>query len=952
MQASLGTKLMVVTGLTILATLLPAAMLAGRAAKEDLQQRAVTVIGEKSQLVVDALSVFDSGQRNMAERLHGVLAARLGTVSIDRAAPAVRVGDHDTPVLRGAGGPLNLDFAEVDAFTGATGAVATVFARVGDDFIRVSTSVKKEDGTRAVGTPLAADHPALAPLRAGEAFVGPAALFGTRYMTQYTPVLDEAGEVVGALFIGFDIAAGLSSLESSVAMSTVGEGGYFVIVDRAANGGKGSVLVHPDAAGKAPSELLDVDGKPFLQPFLDAGVAEAAVEIPGADGKPERWILASYPFDAWNWVVVGMQPEAEIEAAGATMRTRMMIAAAVLTGLLCALLWLASRRIIGRPLGQAVAAVEAVASGRLDVHVRSTAQDEVGRLAAALNRMTDSLRERNEREAAQLAETSRIKMGLEAAEALVMLADAEFRILYVNPSLQRTFDEAAEQMRTELPDFDPARVVGSCVDVFLRDPDHQRGMLQRLQGNHKAALRFGDRRYALNINPIDVDGVRTGYFVEWRDRTLEASIEDELAAVVAAAAGGDLSRRVEEAGKSGFFLQIASGLNRLIASVESSLKQLQSVLGAVAEGDLTRKVEGEFGGVFARLRDDTNRTVDQLSTMLRGLRVAAEQVDVAAREIAQGNIDLSQRTEEQAASIEETASSMERLTETVQRNADSARQGNQLATSAGEVAGRGGAVVGQVVDTMAGIDQASRRMNEIIGVIDGIAFQTNILALNAAVEAARAGEQGRGFAVVASEVRALAQRSSAAAREIKGLIGDSSGKVAAGAELVQRAGKTMEDIVTSVRRVTDIMGEIAAASGEQAQGIQQVGQVIGQMDQATQQNAALVEEASASAQSLGEQAAALIRAVNRFRLDDTVVAPRAAEAADATAPVVATPAPRPKLAAIPVARPPGAPRTPTTRTARPAAASPRASVAPLVRPAKAPSAAASAEPGDDSWREF
>jgi methyl-accepting chemotaxis protein len=960
---SLGTQLMLVIGLTILVTLVPAALFAGKAAKDELHRHAVAVIGEKAQLVVDALSVFDSGQRALADRLHGMLFATLGVVEIDRAAPPVRIGAYDTPVLRTADGPLNLEFTKVDAFSAATRSVGTVFVRVGDDFVRVSTSLKKEDGSRAVGTPLAADHPALAPLRAGRAFVGPAVLFGTQYMTQYTPILDAGGEVVGALFIGFDIATGLSSLESSIARATVGESGYFVLVDRRADGGKGRVLVHPERAGQAPSELVDVEGKPYLSPLLEAGVAEGEAEIGGAEGAARRWVLASHPFEAWGWVVVGLQPEDEIEAAGAAMRTQMLGAAVGLAALICLLLGVASRRIIGRPLGQAVEAVEAVASGRLDVRVRTSARHEIGRLGVALNAMTDSLRDRSAREAEQLAETSRIRTGLEAAEACMLITDAELRIIYVNPSLQRLLAGAAGELRQRVPEFDPARLVGAGFDAMLHALGHATEPLHGLQGSHRADLRLGDLRHAININPVDVDGARVGYFVEWRDRTLETAIEDELAAVVAAAAGGDLSLRVAEAGKTGFFLQIATGLNGLIASVESSLRQLQSVLGAVAGGDLTRKVEGEFGGIFARLRDDTNRTVDQLSQMMRELRVAAEQVDVAAREIAQGNADLSQRTEEQAASIEETASSMERLTATVQQNADSARQANQLASSAGEVAGRGGAVVGQVVDTMTGIDQASRRMNEIIGVIDGIAFQTNILALNAAVEAARAGEQGRGFAVVASEVRALAQRSAAAAKEIKGLIGDSSDKVAAGAELVQRAGRTMEDIVVSVRRVTDIMGEIAAASGEQAQGIRQVGQTIGQMDQVTQQNAALVEEASASAQSLGEQAAALIRAVSRFRLaagdgaSTVAIAPAAEKAvAEASGTEGRTPAqpPRPRLASVAGSSSPRAPATgPAGGRAAPGGG--RARMAPLVRPSKTPPGApssASAAAGDDDWQQF
>jgi methyl-accepting chemotaxis protein-1 (serine sensor receptor) len=288
----------------------------------------------------------------------------------------------------------------------------------------------------------------------------------------------------------------------------------------------------------------------------------------------------------------------------------------------------------------------------------------------------------------------------------------------------------------------------------------------------------------------------------------------------------------------------------------------------IASGDLTARIDvrsnNEVGVLYAalgRMQDSLSRTV---STVRRGV----DEIHVGAREISAGNTDLSGRTEEQAASLEQTAASMEQLAGTVKQNADNARQANQLAASASEVAQRGGDAVGQVVDTMRDISSSSRKMAEIVSVIDGIAFQTNILALNAAVEAARAGEQGKGFAVVAGEVRSLAQRSAQAAKEIKGLIDDSVGKVTAGSAQVERAGTTMQDIVTSVRRVTDIMGEISAASNEQSSGIEQVNRAVSQMDEVTQQNAALVEEAAAAAGSLEEQATRLREAVAVFKLDE------------------------------------------------------------------------------------
>ncbi|MDY0962216.1 methyl-accepting chemotaxis protein [Massilia sp. CFBP9026] len=302
-------------------------------------------------------------------------------------------------------------------------------------------------------------------------------------------------------------------------------------------------------------------------------------------------------------------------------------------------------------------------------------------------------------------------------------------------------------------------------------------------------------------------------------------------------------------------------------SITRPLVRALEVANTVAAGDLTSRID-------VTSRDETGQLLQALKTMNENLartvgtvRVGTDTIAVAAAQVASGSQDLSSRTEQQASALEETASSMEELTSTVKQNADNARQANKLAESASNVAARGGEVIHQVVHTMDQINASSTKITDIIGVIDGIAFQTNILALNAAVEAARAGEQGRGFAVVASEVRNLAQRSAAAAREIKGLIGDSSGKVADGSRLVAEAGATMQEIVESVRRVTDIMAEISAASQEQTAGIEQINGAVAQMDEGTQQNAALVEEAAAASASMQEQAAKLAQAVGVFRID-------------------------------------------------------------------------------------
>ncbi len=348
-------------------------------------------------------------------------------------------------------------------------------------------------------------------------------------------------------------------------------------------------------------------------------------------------------------------------------------------------------------------------------------------------------------------------------------------------------------------------------------------------------------------------------------------------------------------------------------AVEAVLQETRAVMLALAEGDLTRSMTGNYEGEFKVLSEAVNQSIINLQNIVQQIGEATGLINTAAKEIAAGNTDLSSRTEEQASSLEETASSMEELTSTVKQNAENAKQANQLAHNASEIAVKGGSVVSGVVDTMRDIDESSRKIVDIISVIDGIAFQTNILALNAAVEAARAGEQGRGFAVVAGEVRSLAQRSAAAAKEIKGLINDSVEKTTSGAKLVEQAGKTMDEIVAAVKRVTDIMSEITAASMEQSAGIEQINLAVTQMDEATQQNAALVEEAAATAESLEDQAQGLARAVASFKLATGMVAlSPAAHSRSVSAPRGAAPAVRPTPPRAGPARPvPTAARRPT-----------------------------------------
>ena len=534
---------------------------------------------------------------------------------------------------------------------------------------------------------------------------------------------------------------------------------------------------------------------------------------------------------------------------------------------LCGALFLLLRGMVLRPLAEAVRVSGDVADGRLDTRIPELRNDELGQLLLAQRRMVDQLKARSDRDRARAAEDLRIRTALDEVTTSVMIADADLNIIYANRPLMDMLGKAERDLRRDLPQFDLKTMVGSNIDIFHKHPTHQRKLLGELRGTHRAQIEVGSHVMRQIINPVtDVQGQRVGYVVEWDDRTVEVQIEQQVSDVIRGAVGGDLSGRIPLEGKAGFLLQLSGQMNDLLSAIASSIDQVSGLLRALSQGDLTARMDGDFRGVFARMRDDANATVAHLTGIVSDIQEAAGSINAAAGEIASGNDDLSRRTEQQAASLEETAASMEELTSTVKQNADNARQANQLAQGAAGVAAQGGKVVERVVATMGSIEASSKKIADIIGVIDGIAFQTNILALNAAVEAARAGEQGRGFAVVAGEVRALAQRSASAAKEIKQLIDESVGQVTDGSVLVRQAGDTMGEIVGSVQRVTDIMADISAASQEQSSGIEQVNQTVTQMDEATQQNAALVEQATAAARSMEEQAHRLVEAVAMFKL--------------------------------------------------------------------------------------
>lgn len=468
-------------------------------------------------------------------------------------------------------------------------------------------------------------------------------------------------------------------------------------------------------------------------------------------------------------------------------------------------------------------------------------------------------------------EADRMTSGVTAVGNALMICNEAREITFMNPAARNLLAKRQDTLRKYLPNFDINNLIGANIDIFHRNPAHQAALLaDEFRLPYTAQIKLDDVVLEITANFIkNSDGEYQGNMVEWRDITDEIATENNINRLISEASQGNLRERLNEQGLEGFMATLSQSINGLLDQVVKPVRETSAVVKALAEGDLTRTITAEYSGEFAGLKDSVNASVTNLQGMIQELNEAASNIGTAASEISAGNTDLSQRTEEQASSLEETASSMEEMTSTVKQNADNARDASKLAEAAREQAEKGGGVVKTAVSAMAEINSSSKKIADIIGVIDEIAFQTNILALNAAVEAARAGEQGRGFAVVAAEVRNLAQRSAGAAKEIKSLINDSVEKVEEGSRLVTTSGQSLEQIVTSVKQVSDIVAEIAAASQEQSIGIEQVNKAIMQLEQVTQQNAALVEQAAASSEAMSDQARGLNGLIGFFNTGAT-----------------------------------------------------------------------------------
>ncbi|WP_428249168.1 methyl-accepting chemotaxis protein [Ferrovibrio sp.] len=531
--------------------------------------------------------------------------------------------------------------------------------------------------------------------------------------------------------------------------------------------------------------------------------------------------------------------------------------------LIVLLLALIASQVVGQPYGNAFArpilrlasAMSELSAGKVDIDTKGAERsDEIG---AALREV--------------MVVRDRIVTGLQTKETLnsltnpVILADEQGRLVFLNNAAMRVFGEAAPAIRREIPGFDAAGLLGGPIDTLLRDPALQQHKLATLTGAMAGNLKLGGLSFELTAVPVfDATGKRLGAAVEWKDVTELLTVQGEVASLVDSAQHGDFSQRVNLDGKSGFMREIAGGVNGMVDTMARAVNDIDGVMDALAHGRLSQRMTGQYDGQLKRLQENCNATIDKLNDITGKIGIAAGNVNNSAGEIATGTQDLAQRTESQAATLEQSAAAMQQVTETVRQTAENAQAADHRAAAARDIAAKGGAVVNNAMKAMGEIENGAQRISEIMSLIDEIAFQTNLLALNASVEAARAGEAGKGFAVVAQEVRALAQRSAGASKDIKALIQNSNAQVKTGVDLVGQTGKALEEIVGAIKQASDLVAEIAAASGEQARAMQELNTAILNMDEMTQRNGALVEETSAATQNLAFQANELADLVGFF----------------------------------------------------------------------------------------
>lgn len=629
------------------------------------------------------------------------------------------------------------------------------------------------------------------------------------------------------------------------------------------------MIVGSDMLMRNQSRFAGENENTILTRRIDADYVSAAIggergaqaQAQGYDGKE---VIAAYTpidFAGTRWAIIATIAKDEVLAPIRNIQREIALEVLVVVVLVTLLGWWVSRTIT-RKIDRVSRAMQTLSRSEHTDIPYTTQGDEIGDMARSLEHFAQAA-----------ADNARFAGMVNDLSAAVMMVDKNFTITYVNAAARQIVDALSGTL-TVTSDT----IIGQSIDLFHAKPEHQRRLLEALGDHvHEAEFEVGDEWVSLKARALrDHNGAFDGAFIDWKLITDEKhsalmiqQAQEEVSTLIKAAQSGDLENRIDPQRFSGFYQSLARSLNELMDTVSAPIAQVIALLGHFAKGDLSQQMQGNYHGVFADIQKALNGTIAQLKSTVERIQEASESVNAAASEISCGSSDLAQRTQQQASSLEETAASMEQLTSTVRQNSDNAISASTMASNASDVAEAGGKVVHDAVSAMQRIEKSSQKIGEIIGVIDEIAFQTNLLALNAAVEAARAGEAGKGFAVVAAEVRSLAGRSASASKEIKTLILASEQEVQSGSQLVHQAGDRLQRIVGSIKQVSDLINDIAGASREQSSGISEVSSAVAQMDEMTQQNAALVEENEAAAASLLDQAKSLDELMRYFKLHHT-----------------------------------------------------------------------------------
>ncbi|MBE7637491.1 HAMP domain-containing protein [Sneathiella sp. P13V-1] len=696
------------------------------------------------------------------------------------------------------------------------------------------------------------------------------------------PILDESTPV-GVLVFQMPISRINTLMQDATGLGESGES-YIVGQD---------LLMRSDSRFSEKSTILarTVDTEPAR---LALKGEQGAIIAPDYRGVDVKSIYGPLEFMGVRWAILSEIDEAEYSAPIADVRNNMLVLGIALLFIVGAVGVFFSRQLVNGLIA-IIASAKQLADGDTETAIpMQEKQDEVGDMARAIKIFQDNaiemarmenerLKKEEEEKARQeeeklkvakqleiAAENMRIKIALDNCAACVLLTDTNGQILYANKALYYLLSKTQIEIQKSYPRFDIGNLVGDSVQPLLQAANFENSLMNAASTNQKGRFVFGNTTFDVIFSAVkNGEGEVIGTTLEWEDITEELSVREEIDAMVTAVVAGDFTKSVPIEGKEGFMKRLAIAMNDLNDTVDSVISEVGAALSALANGDLTYRISKEYEGTFNQLKSDSNRTAEQLNDIVTKIIRSSHSIGASAEKITSGSRGLNQRTETQAANLEESAASMEELSTIVKQNAEHARNANDLSIEAYRVAESGGQVVEKSMNAMSDIEESSRKVFEIIGVIDEIAFQTNLLALNASVEAARAGEAGKGFAVVAAEVGTLAQRTATAAKDVKTLITHSEKQIKGGVSLTNETGESLKEIVTAIKKATDIIGEISVASEEQAQGIQETNAAISDMDQMTQQNASLVMESLNSAENLSVEAQSLNDLISFFHSEET-----------------------------------------------------------------------------------